>query len=241
MTSSGLPHHDHDEIVDDRRSPSSFSSSSRRAYLASVIRGGFAGSMVLSAFAAYPRPSCASSDTVDALLSDLSESLAKLNDVPSLLRNSEWDKVRTILKTPPVNQLWNLGDDRNALTKLAKETGEMGLLEMRDELSISLQMTDQYSYDNNFIYYQPGEFFPFSRFAETTGDIQCPPVVFTCTSSIRLFSYARRLMTCKHRQWKGQSEGTDGDGEQGDNAIGGGDRICQIDKMMKKRIKTHTI
>ncbi|KAL3769955.1 hypothetical protein ACHAW5_010029 [Stephanodiscus triporus] len=28
-------------------------------------------------------------------------------------------------------------------------------MEMKDELAISLQMTDQYSYDNNFIYYQP--------------------------------------------------------------------------------------
>jgi hypothetical protein len=52
------------------------------------------------------------------------------------------------------------GDAQNTLSKLAMETGEMGLLEIRDELAISLQMTDQYSYDNNFIYYQPGEFCP---------------------------------------------------------------------------------
>ena len=43
------------------------------------------------------------------------------------------------------------------MVKLAKETGEFDLMEMKDELAISLQMTDQYSYDNNFIYYQPGE------------------------------------------------------------------------------------
>ena len=29
-------------------------------------------------------------------------------------------------------------------------------MEIKDELAISLQMTDQYSYDNVFIYYQPG-------------------------------------------------------------------------------------
>ena len=39
---------------------------------------------------------------------------------------------------------------------MAKETGEFELMEMKDELAISLQMCDQYSYDNNFIYYQPG-------------------------------------------------------------------------------------
>ena len=40
--------------------------------------------------------------------------------------------------------------------KLAKATGEMDLMELKDDLAISLQMTDQYSYDNVFIYYQPG-------------------------------------------------------------------------------------
>ena len=65
--------------------------------------------------------------------------------------------MRTVLKTPPVNQLWNLGDAQNTLSRLARETGEYDIMEMKDELAISLQMTDQYSYDNNFIYYQPGE------------------------------------------------------------------------------------
>lgn len=29
-------------------------------------------------------------------------------------------------------------------------------MEIKNELAVSLQMTDQYSYDNVFIYYQPG-------------------------------------------------------------------------------------
>lgn len=97
-----------------------------------------------------------SSTTKEALLTDLQTSLTKITPIPDLLQNSEWDKVRTILKTPPVNQLWNLGESQNTLVKLAKETGEFELVEMKDELAISLQMTDQYSYDNVFIYYQPG-------------------------------------------------------------------------------------
>lgn len=56
-----------------------------------------------------------------------------------------------------MNQLWNLGESQNTLVKLAKETGNFDLMEVKDELAISLQMTDQYSYDNVFIYYQPGE------------------------------------------------------------------------------------
>jgi len=42
------------------------------------------------------------------------------------------------------------------MVQLAKETGDMELLEAKDELSISLQMCDQYTYDNVFVYFQPG-------------------------------------------------------------------------------------
>ncbi|EJK69192.1 hypothetical protein THAOC_09581, partial [Thalassiosira oceanica] len=109
-------------------------------------------------------------ETKDALISDLKASLDKIQTA------AEWDKVRTILKTPPVNQLWNLGESQNTLVKLAKahlttqifaappdrnllkceETGDFEIMEIKDELAVSLQMTDQYSYDNVFIYYQPG-------------------------------------------------------------------------------------
>ena len=42
------------------------------------------------------------------------------------------------------------------MVKLAKESGEFELLELKDELSISLQMCDQLTYDNAFVYFQPG-------------------------------------------------------------------------------------
>lgn len=45
-----------------------------------------------------------------SLLDDLRASKAKLEPVPAMLENQEWDAVRQILKTPPVNKLWNLGD-----------------------------------------------------------------------------------------------------------------------------------
>eukprot|EP00585_Thalassiosira_rotula_P007366 CAMPEP_0196137408 /NCGR_PEP_ID=MMETSP0910-20130528/5399_1 /TAXON_ID=49265 /ORGANISM="Thalassiosira rotula, Strain GSO102" /LENGTH=202 /DNA_ID=CAMNT_0041397857 /DNA_START=14 /DNA_END=622 /DNA_ORIENTATION=+ len=90
------------------------------------------------------------------LIADLNDSLTAIKVIPSLVEAGEWDKARTVLKTPPVNQLWNLGESKNTLVQLAKETGEFELMEMKDDLAISLQMTDQYVYDNNFIYYQPG-------------------------------------------------------------------------------------
>ncbi len=55
-----------------------------------------------------------------------------------------------------MNQLWNLGESQNTLVKLAKDTGEFELLELKDELAISLQMCDQLTYDNAFVYFQPG-------------------------------------------------------------------------------------
>lgn len=48
----------------------------------------------------------------DLLLEELRLSKEKLADIPPLLEEKEWDKVRSILKLPPVNKLWNLGDVR---------------------------------------------------------------------------------------------------------------------------------
>ena len=125
--------------------------SSRRSFLSSMGGTAVAATAVLT----QSQPALAAS-AKDALIADLNESYAKLVTIPDLLQQQEWDKVRTILKTPPIVQLWNLGDSKNTLVQLAKETGDFELLEAKDELSISLQMCDQYTYDNVFVYFQPG-------------------------------------------------------------------------------------
>ena len=125
--------------------------SSRRNFLSSIGGSAVAATAVLT----QSQPAYAAS-TKDALIADLNESYAKLVTIPDLLQQQEWDKVRTILKTPPIVQLWNLGDSKNTLVQLAKATGDFELLEAKDELSISLQMCDQYTYDNVFVYFQPG-------------------------------------------------------------------------------------
>lgn len=98
----------------------------------------------------------ADSSAASSLLEDLKTSRSKLEAIPELLKNEEWDSVRTILKTPPVNYLWNMGDSTNTVLKLAKATDEFELIDLKDELAYSLQMTDQFSYDNVFIRFQPG-------------------------------------------------------------------------------------
>jgi hypothetical protein len=97
-----------------------------------------------------------SSSTADRLIEELELSQSKLIDIPQLLQDQEWDKVRTILKTPPVNKLWNLGDSQNTVLQLAKETGNVEFFELKDEVAINLQTCDQLTYNNVFVYFQPG-------------------------------------------------------------------------------------
>jgi hypothetical protein len=95
-------------------------------------------------------------DNLNSLIDELVESREKLKQLPDLLKASEWDSVRTMLKNPPVNNLWNMGDGKNPLLKIAKATDEFELIDLKDELGVALQMCDQLTYDNVFVYYQPG-------------------------------------------------------------------------------------
>lgn len=135
------------------------SRSSRRSFLTSISKLGVPAVALVTTFVPATDGGAvwaASASTKESLVSDLKEARAKLEKIPSLIQNMEWDAARSILKTPPVNQLWNLGESQNTLVKLAKETGEFDLLELKDELAISLQMCDQLTYDNAFVYFQPG-------------------------------------------------------------------------------------
>lgn len=128
-----------------------FATTPRRSFLVDAVGGSF----VVAVAAASPPPASAAPSKAE-LVSDLESSFDKMRAIPDLLEQNEWDRVRTILKTPPINKLWNLGESQNTLVQLAKETGEFEFLEMKDELAISLQMCDQLTYDNSFVYFQPG-------------------------------------------------------------------------------------
>lgn len=125
--------------------------SDRRAFLVTSSQIATVGFVFGSASNAL-----ASDDGVSSLILELVESREKLQQVPDLLKANQWDSVRTILKTPPVNNLWNMGDGKNPLMKIAKATDQFELIDLKDELGVSLQMCDQLTYDNVFVYYQPG-------------------------------------------------------------------------------------
>ena len=44
----------------------------------------------------------------------------------AMLDEEKWDSVRSVLKPPPVGNLWNLGESKNTLRKLA---------DLRDDVS----------------------------------------------------------------------------------------------------------
>jgi hypothetical protein len=64
--------------------------------------------------------------------------------------------VRSVLKQPPVGNLWNLGTSKNGIRKLADLRDDVELFELADDVAGALQLADQFTYDNNFIYFQPG-------------------------------------------------------------------------------------
>jgi hypothetical protein len=94
---------DHDHIS--RRMFWRQSSGGAAARLAIIMMG--LGSPGTSA---SPAMAAAASSLDDDALQDLKLSKTKLEPIPDLLEQKEWDKVRSILKLPPVNKLWNLGD-----------------------------------------------------------------------------------------------------------------------------------
>ncbi|KAL3943710.1 MAG: hypothetical protein SGBAC_002217 [Bacillariaceae sp.] len=124
---------------------------SRRHWFQQAIA---ATSTLATVAAISPLPALAAS--ASSLKEELKTCQSKLVDIPALLEQQEWEKVRQILKTPPVNKLWNLSDSQNVVLQLAKETGDVELFEVKDDLSLALQMTDQLTYDNVFVYFQPG-------------------------------------------------------------------------------------
>ena len=107
----------------------------------------FLASAPLAARAASPE---------DPLLAELVSVKTALEPLQALLDQEKWDQVRSVLKAPPVANLWNLGESKNTLRKLADLRDDVELFELADEVSGALQLADQYTYDNNFIYYQPG-------------------------------------------------------------------------------------
>lgn len=93
-------------------------------------------------------PANAAPASEEALLSELKDVRKALEPLPALLEQEKWDAVRSVLKTPPVGNLWNLGDSKNTLRKLADLRDDVELFELADDVAGALQLADQYTYDS---------------------------------------------------------------------------------------------
>jgi len=128
----------------------------RRDILSLTTTATTTGACSVLVLTTLPSIVAAADDTVESMINELEVSRQKLKPIPAMIQAENWEGVRQILKTPPVNNLWNMGDAKNTILKIAKATDEFGLVDVKDELSISLQMCDQLVYDNVFVYFQPG-------------------------------------------------------------------------------------
>ena len=104
----------------------------------------------LAAIALVPTPALASTKT------DAEKVLEALQPLSGFVDDGKWDAVRTVLAQSPVVELWKTGNSKNWIRAAALSAGDPELIELSEDLSSALQLTDQYVYDNNFIYFQPG-------------------------------------------------------------------------------------
>ena len=104
----------------------------------------------LAAIALAPTPALASTKT------DAEKVLEALQPLSGFVDDGKWDAVRTVLAQSPVVELWKTGNSKNWIRAAALSAGDPELIELSEDLSSALQLTDQYVYDNNFIYFQPG-------------------------------------------------------------------------------------
>ena len=98
-----------------------------------------------------PTPALASTKT------DAEKVLEALTPLTGYVDDGKWDAVRTVLAQSPVVELWKTGNSKNWIRAAALDAGDPELIELSEDLSSALQLTDQYVYDNNFIYFQPGK------------------------------------------------------------------------------------
>ena len=97
-----------------------------------------------------PAPAFASTKT------DAEKVLDALQPLSGFVDDGKWDAVRTVLAQSPIVELWKTGNSKNWIRAAALSAGDPELIELSEDLSSALQLTDQYVYDNNFIYFQPG-------------------------------------------------------------------------------------
>ena len=84
-----------------------------------------------------PAPALASTKT------DAEKVLEALQPLSGYVDEGKWDAVRTVLAQSPVVELWKTGNSKNWIRAAALSAGDPELIELSEDLSSALQLTDQ--------------------------------------------------------------------------------------------------
>ena len=84
-----------------------------------------------------PAPALASTKT------DAEKVLEALQPLSGFVDDGKWDAVRTVLAQSPVVELWKTGNSKNWIRAAALSAGDPELIELSEDLSSALQLTDQ--------------------------------------------------------------------------------------------------
>ena len=84
-----------------------------------------------------PTPALASTKT------DAEKVLEALQPLSGFVDDGRWDAVRTVLATSPIVELWKTGNSKNWIRATALDAGDPELIELSEDLSSALQLTDQ--------------------------------------------------------------------------------------------------
>ena len=84
-----------------------------------------------------PTPALASTKT------DAEKVLEALQPLSGFVDDGKWDAVRTVLAQSPIVELWKTGNSKNWIRAAALSAGDPELIELSEDLSSALQLTDQ--------------------------------------------------------------------------------------------------
>ena len=84
-----------------------------------------------------PTPASASTKT------DAEKVLEALQPLSGFVDDGKWDAVRTVLAQSPIVELWKTGNSKNWIRAAALDAGDPELIELSEDLSSALQLTDQ--------------------------------------------------------------------------------------------------
>ena len=74
---------------------------------------------------------------------DAEKVLEALQPLSGFVDDGKWDAVRTVLAQSPVVELWKTGNSKNWIRAAALDAGDPELIELSEDLSSALQLTDQ--------------------------------------------------------------------------------------------------